>query len=264
MFTLEEIKEFLNPGWAGSLIGLVSILISFVISFYFYFKSKERKSLVYAIRSLLVLDKEDDKVFADVEILFKKKKIVRLVRTIICIWNDGQKSIRKNEILKPLRLYFFGGKVLSAKILKKSRDVCGININLELSQIDLDFIILERGDGLTLEIIHTDRIIHPLVDGVIEGIESIKGGLFYSLKDIILVFIFEGILALFMIILILLVMPNFITNSYLRFGIDLIIATLFILFFRISEKKRWHLKKARVPEKLFPDELKEFIQKDLE
>ncbi|GHN02027.1 hypothetical protein WSM22_35160 [Cytophagales bacterium WSM2-2] len=162
--------------------GIVSwtiTIVSCVSGFYFFYESKKDREptfVVDPIRPTLV-DKE----------LFKNKplRIVdstgREVSENVCVltfyfFNQGNESIKKENILQPLKLRMSKGcKILDYKLLKVSRGVSQIrlgNYNPADESIDFDFKILEHEDGFTGQIIYTGDVNATLsVDGVIEGVK---------------------------------------------------------------------------------------------
>ncbi|MBI1767423.1 MAG: hypothetical protein HYR67_03500 [Bacteroidetes bacterium] len=198
--------------------GIVSwtiTIVSCVSGFYFFYESKKDREptfVVDPIRPTLV-DKE----------LFKNKPLRIVdstgneVRENVCVitfyfFNQGNESIKKENILQPLKLRLPKGcKMLDYKLLKVSRSVTQItlgNYNPADESISFDFKILEHEDGFTGQIIYSGDVNANLnIDGVIEGVKIIKDR--YSLLNPRTILFFALFVSPFVMILIFLLRSMF-------------------------------------------------------
>jgi len=200
---------------ASGLISWTITIVSCVSGFYFFYESKKDREptfVVDPIRPTLV-DKE----------LFKNKPLRIVdstgheVRENVCVltfyfFNQGNESIKKENILQPLKLRLPKGcKMLDYKLLKVSRSVTQITLGnydpIEES-ISFDFKILEHEDGFTGQIIYTGDVNANLnIDGVIEGVTIIKDR--YSLLNPRTILFFALFVSPFAMVLIFLLRSMF-------------------------------------------------------
>jgi hypothetical protein len=141
-------------------------------------------------RPIAVVDRQGNEIKEDVHIV------------TFYFFNNGAMSIRDENVLKPFKIYFSNkNRLLDFNILKKSRELCGINVSPYDSIKGIwtvGFTILEEGDGFTAQIIYSGKDDTDLrIDGVVEGASNInsqndlnysKVGLLTSLA-VVLVFI---------------------------------------------------------------------------
>src|SRR4029077_17649923 len=90
-------------------------------------------------------------------------------------WNAGRRSIRPENVLEPIQvtLRASGNSLLDFMVLKTSRPVAHVEVaRPDTRRLLVTFSILERGDGLSGQIIYLGKREAPLqVTGVIEGAE---------------------------------------------------------------------------------------------
>ena len=170
-----EFLEAISPGWVGSLIGLLG-LIGFVITLFLYRASRIGPRLVYKYEALRLIGDSEQELPEDITILFRDKKVQRLTKTRIILWNSGKATLTGDNIVvdDPLRLEFSeNSEVLSARILNFTRQANKVTVNIHphyQNQVICSFDYLDANDGAVIEILHTDRKSYPEVCGVIRGI----------------------------------------------------------------------------------------------
>ena len=178
---MEGVFDFLNQGWIGSLIGVISIfgtIISISVAIYFYIAAKRDPKPVYQHWSLRILGKNEDNLPQDVSVSFKGIEINRLNRTTIIFWNGGTKVLNGSDIVKedPLIIsYPEGSKILSYQILRQTKEVNGFSLKLvpdKPNMLLIDFEYLDPKGGATCEIVHDSEKRDPEVLGSIKGIPS--------------------------------------------------------------------------------------------
>jgi len=157
--------------------------ISIILAIYFYLESIENRELVYSYDSspTQILDSEDIKtapikVFRDDGTEITSDLYVESLR----FWNNGKKSIKKENILQPLILncYDTSTEILDVRIIKTSRDICDLSLKPRNNTNDsfiIDFHILEKGDGGTIQVIYEGKRTNDYtIKGIIEGAKTIK------------------------------------------------------------------------------------------
>lgn len=191
-------------GWAVSLIGLFS-------SFYFYFESIKEKIPTFIVdpikTTLIDTDLLKDK---PINILDASGKEILGNVTVITFYffNQGDQSIKKEDILDPLKLKITNGaKILDYRILKISRPVTELVFGRYDSiqgSIEFDFRILELDDGFTGQLICSSNAdVNVEIEGVIEGVKEFSNT--YKSRNNLMIEIVPGALMLALFVLIQLV-----------------------------------------------------------
>lgn len=163
--------------WINTLIGVIIGLVGLVAAFLFYRLSRVGSRLVYQSRAVELIGKVKPALPEEVEILYKKKSVPRLMRTHIILWNSGKATLNGEDIVQDdkLRLEFSKDtQVLRVHALKETRK----KVNKFTAEVNPDhpnkvifsFAYLDEGDGVTLEILHTDKEGYPKVQGNIRGL----------------------------------------------------------------------------------------------
>lgn len=178
---VERSKEnFFRKHWLG-LIGLVVGILGIILSIYFYSLTKQYRDLVF------ISDPHPATIISQGDINNSPLKLVKNNSVVISnsiflhkiyIWNEGNLSIRRDHILRPISIVFGDSStsILDYKILRESRDVVNLNVSQNSSnKIEIDFDILEQNDGFCMQLlIEADRVVYPIIEGNIEGIKKIS------------------------------------------------------------------------------------------
>ena len=141
-------------------------ILGFVFGLYAYFTSQKAPHLsMYELprKTIVVSTKEA----SDVQVLFNKMPLKEdVVATQLVIWNAGNESIRKEQILREIEVFTLKSvKIYDVRIIKNTRPI--IDFSFKKSQIKKNILpiswkILEPDDGVLLQIIHSgnkdDRI----------------------------------------------------------------------------------------------------------
>ncbi|MCM0624503.1 hypothetical protein M5J14_08180 [Lysinibacillus sp. OL1_EC] len=170
---MDLIFNFFNQGWVGAVIGILGVLIAL----YTYKIAKIGPRLVYQWESFEIIGKNE--VTPDeIEIFFKGKKVPRVIKTTTVIWNSGTETIHGENIVKndSLQLEFDDEKeIIGASILLRTKEVNGFEISTNDEKkniLNMKFEYLDRGDGVTIEILHTDENRYPNFKGTIKGMPN--------------------------------------------------------------------------------------------
>jgi len=159
-------KPSSNDAWSLSsiLVTSVSVILSFLISLYFYNKSIRKRRPCYFVHPLRARLYDPTLTgLSDLRILHRGTEITgqSVVAARVYFWNAGEEPIKKDDILgREKHLVIHCGddtEVLGATIVKASREnaVLGLSIspgNLPNS-VNLTFDILEKDDGAALQIV---------------------------------------------------------------------------------------------------------------
>lgn len=175
------IVDFLNKNWIGALIGLIGIIISVIVSFYFYRKAQVKAMPSYQTRTTQIIDTEENIDVDNVEVMYKGQKVNILAKTHLIFWNDGNQTLDGCNIVKSERLRIVygsdSGQILLANVIKSTRDVNKLHVKVtdDSSSVTIDFDFLDPGDGALIEILHTFKKSKITIEGVIKGIpEGVK------------------------------------------------------------------------------------------
>lgn len=168
---LKQFLDYLAPGWVGSIIGLIGIVLAAAT----YFLTRQRSRFAYRCVGRRFLGLSADGLPQDISVQYKGREIPRLTRSLVVFWNDGERSIGSDDITStdPLRMHLEDGEILAATVLKQSRSVCQVHVD-ELPGSSTDVVVsfefLDSNDGAVVEILHTGEKRHAAFLGTIRGL----------------------------------------------------------------------------------------------
>ena len=188
---MQDIFNFFNQGWVGSLIGLIGIVLG-GLGIFSYKISKSIPKPAYQRNSFQLIGKEEDNLPDEVEVTFKGKPVNRLTKTKLIFWNAGTEVVEGSNIVgsDPVSILFPDGtNILSFKILKRTREVnnfCIKRIQDRNNVLRIDFDYLDPKDGAVVEILHDSENRYPQITGTIKGISKCFTdlGRFYEARPI--------------------------------------------------------------------------------
>lgn len=176
---LDKVLTALAPGWVGSLIGIVGLVAAGIT----YILTRQRTIIAYRTRGMQLLGSLEAKLPREVTVQYRGKDVPRLTRSLVVIWNDGERTINQADVVDsdPLVLDAGNGaEILSASVVKSSRDViqliCRPNDHM-LHQILISFAFLDSKDGGVIEVLHTGERRHLKLLGTVKGMPSGPKGL---------------------------------------------------------------------------------------
>lgn len=174
-----QLINYLNLSWVGVVITLITFILAIFLTVFLYFKGKQRKGLNYHFKNDLLIDRANTQKPDQIEILFLGKKVDKLYKTLIYIWNSGDQTIKKEELntKDPLRLRIKNeSEILSIKIIKVTRSVTDFSTinSKENTEYKINFDYLDQGDGAVIEVLHNGVIDDLELLGTIMGISKIK------------------------------------------------------------------------------------------
>ncbi|MTJ91571.1 MAG: hypothetical protein F8N36_01715 [Desulfovibrio sp.] len=167
---LDSAFKFLNQGWVGIVIG---VLTSWIL----FFKGKRKAMLSAQLSRLTIISPRLDEIPNDVKILYKGSEIKQLNKTNIILWNCGTETLHGASIVEdsPLCISLLNGdNILRFQIVKETRTVNKVRlIALENNNhsINIQFDFLDPNDGVNIEILHDSRI-DPDIEGTLRGMPS--------------------------------------------------------------------------------------------
>jgi len=161
----------------GEIIGVLGILIGFVVSYYFYYRSKREKSPCWAIKSNNLISGFESEL-PDLQVLFKAKNLKNLTISKILLWNDGNETISSQDLetINPLRIISKDdAEILDVKVLQINNKSSQITTKVDENnnQIKINFDYLDKNQGAVFQVIHTGLSSNDLcIVGDIKGVLS--------------------------------------------------------------------------------------------
>lgn len=170
-------RFFGNP-----LVGIIGSLASILgvgLAVFFYFSGRAQPELSFYVHPIKATVVKIDQA-SKLNVRFENRDILSNVTAAqVAIWNRGNKSIRTENILKPIVISTDIKKsILEARVIKTSRDV--VNMSLDTAQlgkgkVGISWKILERGDGAIIQLIYEgDPETNINIEGIIEGQKEIE------------------------------------------------------------------------------------------
>ena len=144
---IDKAKQFLSNPLVGG-IGSVASLLGLAAAVYLFIASQEERELRYYVHPAKTVVLRIGQA-SDLEVFHDGKKINSdLTAAQVIVWNSGEKSIRKDEILQSIILRVSDRKIIESELRSVSRDVCEFSTAIDSEgQLHLDWKILEHNDG---------------------------------------------------------------------------------------------------------------------
>lgn len=159
----------------GIYIGLIGVLVAVVVPTVTYFKQKEKKKLTFErLQSLSLININDD--FKDkLEIKYADRVIRSLFLLTASIQNNGNLSIKKNDIITPIKISF-PEKIIECVVLEENPK--GIDVHLTINNdenlVECNFDLLNVGDYFTLKFVSLEELSLPTIIARIDGLSNIS------------------------------------------------------------------------------------------
>ncbi|WP_338678934.1 hypothetical protein OPV09_17545 [Janthinobacterium sp. TB1-E2] len=169
---VNNILSLLAPGWVGSLIGIVGLAAAIAT----FFLTRQRTALTFHCSGKRLLGLAGSNLPTGIKVDYNGRNIPRLTRSIITLWNSGEKTIDGDHIASsdPLKIVTDNkGTILSATILQVSRTANDLKCSLSTTksnEVELVFSFLDTDDGAVIELLHTSEDINTRIIGTIKGI----------------------------------------------------------------------------------------------
>ncbi|MFT3911426.1 MAG: hypothetical protein QM737_18530 [Ferruginibacter sp.] len=159
---MEKMKHFLkwlNDNQWLNLIFLVLAILSIILSFYLFIKSKKKKRPQYSKRSINVISDKIQSV-GDIKISYQGKNVNNLTVTKIVIFNSGNETINNDDQAASDKLRIIasdGVELLGTEVLFMSSSANNINFTINDNVVDLQFDYLDPNQGFIIKIIHSGK-----------------------------------------------------------------------------------------------------------
>lgn len=166
--------------FAGFVIAVIALIVMIVL----FFISQTERELVYAVNPVKTKVVTMGQA-TGLEVIHNRVELgdVDITAAQVAIWNSGDESIRKENVLKEVVIYTKPSvRILEASISNYSRELDIIKFNiieapelLEIGKVPVSWSILETGDGATVQLIYLGSTdVQIFVEGLIEGCGDIK------------------------------------------------------------------------------------------
>lgn len=165
-----------------NLINITSLSIGFIgllLTVFFYVHSIEAKEPVFVVDSAKTQVLYSGELEDTIKVFDKDGKEIKedLIIVKCYFWNEGKEPIKRENLLENIIITIGEGNstVLDYKILKETRDICDISLTQEnKDSLNLDFNILENGDGASFQVLYTGSIDDEInIYGTVEGVKKI-------------------------------------------------------------------------------------------
>jgi hypothetical protein len=159
----------------GLIITLIGVGIG-VVSLIWARRFRVNPRMVYQTHDTFVVGQPDATSYGDIRILFNLAPVPRVVVTQLGIWNAGNTTIRRDDIVATDPLMFLaepGSSILGSTRLTATRNVNDFRLRLvseDRSRAILEFDYLDAKDGAVFQIIHTGAMKKGKVTGSLRGI----------------------------------------------------------------------------------------------
>lgn len=156
----------------GSALSIGLGLLSLALALYF----RRIKKLGYKRYDIALLGGEAAVFPEELQLRFCGEIVERVASTDIAIWNAGNVTLERNDIVRadPLRVEVSNGKILRAGILQRSREVNQVEVTVldKGSAATVEFEYLDARDGVILKVLHTGTRDGLKLLGTLRGIPS--------------------------------------------------------------------------------------------
>ncbi len=166
---LEQLMQ--NP------IAWLILSICTILSLLFCVIGKTKKEISFAKSSYSIVKNGANKI-SKLELYFNKAQIEDVTITKFAIWNSGNTTIKKDDIVRkePLRVISKGSaNILEVSILVENDTSNEFDVNLvnqKTAEIYFDYV--DKGNGITMQVIHDGKSSDLCIEGKIKGGNKIK------------------------------------------------------------------------------------------
>jgi hypothetical protein len=159
-------------------ISMAIAIISLILAFVFYYRSKNEKNPCYSKAGKHLIDRE---VIANtaIEVMFQGSHIGNLTSTKLALWNNGRATITQDDIANsdPLRLVTSNGaRILAVDLIAGNEPANSFEVDLQ-SEGDLAFInfdFIDYKQGAVFNVYHTGTSMQDIdIVGTIIGAGSL-------------------------------------------------------------------------------------------
>lgn len=168
---MDAILSLISEGWFGTAVGLVGIALAIV----FYVRSKGSARLAYQYDHAMLVGGRGAVFPEELEIRFAGSVVPRVTASRVVVWNCGDRTINGIDVVSDDQLRVElpeGARILSHSVVRQTREVNGWAIVSSDNRLGLSFDFVDPGDGISIEVLHTESGGDVEVTGTIRGIPA--------------------------------------------------------------------------------------------
>lgn len=175
---IEKMLKWLNENQWLNLTFLILSVLSILISYYLYYKSKKKRQPKYSIRSVNVLSNSIQKL-GEIKVSYKNKTVESLTVTKVVIWNAGNDTLNFSDMttIDRLRIEPSNGiEIFNAELTHQSNSTNNMHIISQDNIVDIQFDYLDQNQGGVIKIIHSGKMSSDLnIKGTFKNSGEIQG-----------------------------------------------------------------------------------------
>lgn len=171
-----SLEQLMQSPIAWLILSMITIL-SFLFAIYMWIAGKTKRQISFAKSSYNIVKNRASKI-SKLKLFFNDKEIEDITITKFAIWNSGNTTIKKGDIVKkePLRIISKGSAdILEVSILMEndtSNEFVIDLINEKLAEIYFDY--MDKNNGIVVQVIHNGLSSDLCIEGKIKGGKGIK------------------------------------------------------------------------------------------
>lgn len=240
-------KELMNNPYAWAFLSLCTI-ISFLFAIYTWIAGRKIKEISIDSSTNEII-KQGKYPITKLDVKFDGKQIQDLSSSIFYIWNSGNDVINAADIVTSglLKISCDSGNILDVEIIRQSDESNNFLISkFKSDSVEIAFEYMDRGEGVTLQILHMGCIDELFFDCKIKGGKPIRDCLklkesngirgFITIDEVMPIFI-SGF-ALFAPKVVLEIMGVSYKNNYILFSLIALLFAVLLMFFYLKMKKK--------------------------
>jgi hypothetical protein len=173
--------------WADAGVGAAVALAAALVAGLVFWRlqlGREKRTLVYRSLSSSIVEQRGPE--PSVEVRYDGSPVPRVTRTRLVLWNPGWQTIEAQDVVErdPVRIVAQGGDILKANLLRETRRSVNWRLTRLIDGYRCEFVLLDRNDGVVVDLLHTARSADVVLMGTIKGMpEGIRNLGFYVTGD---------------------------------------------------------------------------------
>lgn len=156
---ISKINEWYGIPWVQLIVVVLVLLISVVVTRKY---SRPKINLSYQISTKRLIGYSSQELPEGFVVSFRGNEVERLYRTRVVLWNNGNSTIRGDDIVPhdslrlSSRLQKYNLNIFDVKVIKVTRSVIKFEVRPDASRksVNLNFDYLDSGDGAVVEILY--------------------------------------------------------------------------------------------------------------
>jgi len=127
------------------------------VGFIFYRLTADREMRILGYRAFSWSIVEQQHEAPHVQVLYRGTPVQRVTRTSLVLWNPGWQTVEGQDVAAadPVRIVSASGQLLRADLIYESRTSVGFKLTEREDGYRCDFALLDRHDGVVIDLLHT-------------------------------------------------------------------------------------------------------------